>query len=244
LRIRLEKVSKKYGATRALDDLSLQFDAGRIVASLGANGAGKTSLLRCLSALVTPDQGQIFFDDEPLRRDRMDLRRKFLFLPDYPVVYGNMTPLRHIAMVLRLYEKDGLDLEERAIETLEHLDLLPLIDKPLWNLSRGQLYKVALAAMFILDPEAWLLDEPFASGIDPNGIVYLKKQFRDAATRGRTILYSTQLLDTAESFSGQVCVLERGRVRLFATVDEIRRMANKDQGALEQVFQQLREERA
>ena len=244
MRIRLEDVSKKYGATRALDRLSMEFEPGRIIALLGANGAGKTTLLRCLSTLAVPDKGRIFFEGEALRRDNMELRRKFLFLPDFPVLYGNMTPLRHIAMLLRLYEKDRLDLDERVTGTLERLDLLPLIDKPIWNLSRGQIYKVALAGMFVLDPELWLFDEPFASGIDPGGIVYLKKQFREAAARGRTVIYSTQLLDIAESFSDQVCVLEKGVVQLFATVDEVKRMADKDRGALEQVFQQLREERS
>ncbi len=240
MQLQLEDVSKKYRRARALDHVSMNIAPGQIVSVLGANGAGKTTLLRCLSSIVAPDRGQILFDGQVLRRNRLDLRRRFIFLPDFPVLYAHMTPLQHIAMVLRLYEKDTAAVQDRAVEVLGNLDLLPLVDSRLAGLSRGQIYKAALAAMFIADPELWILDEPLASGMDPVGIAFFKKESRAAAKRGHTVLYSTQLLDIAETFSDRVCVLNRGKLELFKEVSAIQQQSAKPEGALEEVFLKLR----
>lgn len=241
MQIHIEQVFKKYGRVRALDGVALQIDPGQIVALVGANGAGKTTLLRCLGCVVSPGKGNVLVDGQILRRNRLDLRRRILFLPDFPVVYGHMNPLRHIGMVLRLYGKDTTDLGERASDVLGNLDLLPLIGTSLQNLSRGQAYKVALAALFLVDPDLWLLDEPLASGIDPSGLIYLKQTCRAAAARGRTIVYSTQILDVAEKFSDRICILDGGLVKFFGGVDDIRKMSAKPDGTLEDIFHQLRE---
>jgi ABC-type multidrug transport system ATPase subunit len=241
MHIQFANVTKRYGRVSALDQVTLEFTPGQIVAALGANGAGKTTLLRCLATIVAPGKGQILIDGQPLSRDRIDLRRRIMFLPDGPVAYAHLTPLRHIAMVLGLYGKSAEGIAYRATDVLGSLDLLPLIDTPLGRMSRGQIYKTMLAALFLADPELWLLDEPLASGIDPAGIIYFKQQCRDAAGRGRTVIYSTQLLDIAEKFSDRVCILQSGKVRFFDTVDAILSSAAQPQSSLEDVFSQLRE---
>lgn len=240
MHIRLENVSKRYGRVTALNHVSFEIPSGQLVAVVGANGAGKTTLLQCLASIVAP-RGKIFIGGEMLRRDSISLRRRIMFLPDSPAAYAHMTPLRHISMVLRLYEKDQDDISSRAVEVLQGLDLLPLIDTPLARMSRGQIYKTVLAALFLADPELWLLDEPLASGIDPSGIIYLKRQCRDAAARGRTIIYSTQLLDIAEKFSDRVCILHGGSVQFFDRLDAILQSAAHPQASLEEIFNELRE---
>ena len=101
MKIELQAVSKSYGRLRALDRASLEISPRQIVAILGANGAGKTTLLRCLAGIAAPDSGAVQFDEEPFGRDRLDLRRRMAFLPDFPVLFYEMSVLRHIGMVLR-----------------------------------------------------------------------------------------------------------------------------------------------
>lgn len=243
MHIALEGATKAYGPLRALDGLTLEIDPGQIVALLGPNGAGKTTLLRCLAGVAALDSGAIRFDGETFRRGRVDLRRRLGFLPEFPFVYPEMTVLRHMGMTLRLYGADPLGVEEWVIRLLRDFDLLALAELPLGTLSRGQAYKAALATLIAVDPEVWLLDEPFASGMDPDGIIALKALARKAAERGRTVLYSTQILAIAESFCDRACVIDRGQARAYGRLDDLAGADADKGGILESLFRRLREER-
>jgi ABC-type multidrug transport system ATPase subunit len=241
VRIAVESLSKRYGGVRALDGVTLVIEAGQILSVLGVNGAGKTTMLRCLSGVVT-GSGTIYYDGEKFNRGSISLRRRIAFLPDFPIAFPHHTVLRHIGMVLRLYEADDPAVEPRVLNLLRGFDLLPLVDTNISQLSRGQAYKAALAALLAVDPELLLLDEPFASGMDPNGITFLKQEARAAAARGHTVIYSTQILDLAETLSDRVLIIERGQVRYYASLGELQGVAPGHEGvsALEQLFQQLR----
>ena len=240
--ISLDTLTKSYRSVAALDDARLTIEPGQIVSVLGPNGAGKTTLLLCLAGIVAPTSGRILYDGERFHRGRMDLRRRFGYLPDFPFLFPDMTVVRHIGMMLRLYRAEGDGVEDRVIEILRNLDMLPLTDTKLGALSRGQIYKAALAGLLAVNPEVWLLDEPFASGMDPAGIIFFRKRARDAAARGGTVVYSTQILEVAEKFSDRVCLLHRGQIRFYETFEELRRRWSGEGGVLEQLFAQLREE--
>jgi ABC-type multidrug transport system ATPase subunit len=244
MEIRVHGVLKAYNSVRALDRVSLDIHAGQIVSLLGPNGAGKTTLLRCLAGIAAPDKGEVYFDDELFRRDRLDLRRRLHVLPDFPFLFWDQSVVRNIAIVLRLFEADRAGVEERVLELLRDFDLLPLALRPANSLSRGQAYKTALTALIAADPEVWLLDEPFASGMDPHGIDAFKRHARAAAARGQTILYSTQLLDIAERFSDRVCVIHKGEIRAFDTLARLREQARDKDNVLEEMFRRLREDGA
>jgi len=169
------------------------------------------------------------------------LRQRLHVLPDFPFLFWEQTVLRNLAIVLRLYEADGPGAESRVLELLRDFDLLPLALRPVQTLSRGQAYKVGLAALIATDRELWLLDEPFASGMDPHGIDAFKRHARAAAARGRTILYSTQLLDVAERFADRVCVIHQGEIHAFDTLARLREQAGDKHNVLEEMFRQLRE---
>jgi ABC-type multidrug transport system ATPase subunit len=162
-------------------------------------------------------------------------------LPDFPFHFWDQSVLRNIAIVLRIFEADRDGTEDRVLELLRDFDLLPVALRPVSSLSRGQAYKAALVAMIAADREVWLLDEPFASGMDPNGIDAFKRHARVAATRGRTILYSTQILDVAERFSDRACVINKGAIHAFDTLEALRERASDKGNVLAEMFRQLRE---
>ncbi len=240
--VELNSVSKRYGSVRALDRVSLAITPGQLVAVLGANGAGKTTFLRLLAGIAAPDSGTVSFDGEPLQREDLAQRRRFFFLPDFPALFPGESVLRNLSLILRLYEADRPGVEIRLVELLRDFDLLALSDAPVGTLSRGQIYKVALTALLAVDAELWLLDEPLASGMDPHGLSAFKRHTREAVARGRTVIYTTQVLDIVERFSDRVCLLHEGEVRAFAPVSELRPQAGGAGEVLETLFQQLREE--
>ena len=242
MKIRIEALSKLYGGVTALDAVTLEVEPGQIVAVLGMNGAGKTTLLRCLAGISAPSHGRIYCDGEQFLRTRVDLRRRLSFLPDFPPMFHHMTVGRHIAMALRLYDADNDGAEARVVELLRKFDLLTFVETPVGNLSRGQAYKTALTALLALDPDLWLLDEPFASGMDPVGINVFRSHAREAAQHGHTVIYSTQLLDLAERFSDLVVILYRGELRAFGSIAELRQETKGAGNVLEDVFEKLRDQ--
>jgi ABC-type multidrug transport system ATPase subunit len=241
MNIELRGVLKSYRSVRALDYVSVQIEPGQIVSLLGPNGAGKTTLIRCLAGIAAPDKGAVYYDGQEFQRDRLDLRHRVHILPDFPFLFWEQSIIRNIAIVLRLFEADGDGAENRVLELLRDFDLLPLALRPVNSLSRGQAYKAGLVAMLAVDREVWLLDEPFASGMDPHGIDAFKQHARAAASRGRTIIYSTQLLDVAERFSDRVCVINKGEIHAFDTLDRLREKAQDKDNVLQEMFRQLRE---
>lgn len=244
MKIELRGVTKAYKSVRALDGVSLEIAPGQIVTLLGPNGAGKTTLIRCLAGIAAPDKGEIHFDGQAFRRDLMEVRQRVHFLPDFPFHFWDQPVIRNIAIVLRLFGADDAGAEQRVLELLRDFDLLPLALRPAGSLSRGQSYKAGLVAMIAADRDVWLLDEPFASGMDPHGIDAFKRHVRAAVGRGRTILYSTQLLDVAERFSDRVCLIHRGEIRAFDTLERLRSQARDKSNVLEEMFRELRETNA
>ena len=181
--IQIENLTKTFDSRAALDDVNLTIDPGQIVAMLGPNGAGKTTLLRCLAGVSQAGRGRLLYDGDVFRRDRIDLRKRFHFVPDFPFVYPEATVLQHLTMILRAYLPEDAPIEEHVIELLDEFEILPLIDSIVSKLSRGQTYKVALTALMAVDPDVWILDEPFASGMDPHGIAAFRRRARSSTRR-------------------------------------------------------------
>jgi ABC-type multidrug transport system ATPase subunit len=240
MEVRLQDVSKTFGKIKALDDVTLKIPKGQIIALLGPNGAGKTTLLRMLAGLVVPDKGKVEYDGEHFVRKRLDLRRRMMFLPDIPPAYAHVTPIRHAGMALQLYDRDLNGAEERMTQLFTELNILPQARMPMSCLSRGQYYKAALAAAVAVDADLWLVDEPFASGMDPNGLMRFKEYARAAADRGKTVIYSTQIIDVVQNNSDQVCVLSKGRVATFTAMAELRQRINDPSDVLAALFTLLR----
>jgi ABC-type multidrug transport system ATPase subunit len=237
MKVTIAGLRKRFGSQPVLRGIDLELPENSIVALVGLNGAGKSTILHCLAGLLSIDSGAVKFDGDKFHPDNIEMRRRLLFLPDYPTFALAGTLLEHLSLVIRLYERDGEALTDRTMELLREFDLLPFAMRPLQELSRGQMYKSALIALILVDPDLWLLDEPLASGMDPLGLRAFEKHAHQAAANGRTILYSTQILDVAERFSDHVAVLNDGLIRTFAKASDLR--ANGADGNLTDLFAKL-----
>lgn len=240
MNIELRKLTKRYGRKRALDGVSFSAAGGMVVAVLGANGSGKTTLLRALAGLATAEDGEILYDGRMFQRDDLELRRRLFFMADFPYVFWEMSAIQHIGMCLKVYGRHRAGVEELAVRVLRETGMLALADAQLGTLSRGQLYKAGLCALIVTGPDLWILDEPFASGMDPQGIAVFRKYAREAAARGSTIIYTTQIIEVVSRFSDQVCVLDQGELKAFAPFAELQ--ARKEDPALRPIFAALTEE--
>lgn len=237
--IELKKLSKQLGGTLVLDEIDLTLDGGNIIAILGANGAGKTTLLHLLGTLYQPTSGEILLDGELLERRNLDQRRRLHFLPDIPSMTPMQTPLDYIVFALEAYGLGDAETDRRVVELMGEFDLLAVADSPSRSLSRGQRYKATLIAMLVVDPEIWILDEPFTSGMDPLGLTSMRSHLTQAKRRGRLILYSTQLVEIAQQTSDLVCVLSESKIAAFGSAETLQESADNSPG-LNELLQQLR----
>ncbi|HEX6859527.1 MAG TPA: ABC transporter ATP-binding protein [Caulobacteraceae bacterium] len=229
----LDGVTKRYGAFTAVDDLSFEVGAGRILGFLGPNGAGKTSTVRIVLGLMAPTAGRIEVlgvDDARKVRDRIG------FLPEERGLYRRMTPVDAIVFLAGLKGMSKPDARRRAHELLESQGLGAAATRQIRNLSKGMAQKVQLLSAIAHDPELVILDEPF-SGLDPVNQQALEQVIRGLAARGSTVVFSTHVMQHAERLCDQVVLMARGRKVFDGTVAQARAHAPRSlllEGALDE----------
>ena len=145
-------------------------------------------------------------------------------------------------MILNLYGVSADQLKDRLMDIYSRLDLLDCLESPLFKLSRGQFYKSALAPLLALRPKLWLLDEPFAAGMDPEGMMVFRELAKEASLEGCTVLFTTQILEIAENFSNRIYVLHKGQLVQSSTPDELAEKSKKGNAtsSLIELLQRLR----
>jgi ABC-type multidrug transport system ATPase subunit len=227
----MQQVTKRFDATLALDDVSLSVAPGSLIAVLGENGAGKSTLLRLLGAVCVADSGRILMDGEVFHREKLELRKRLLFTPDMPFLFFDETVARNVAAFAHLYDRSLAKRADGVATLMEDLAISGLARKRAGVLSRGQMWKLALACMTAIEPELWLVDEPFASGMDAVGMAAFRRLARARTEAGGTVIYTTQMVEMAAGFADRVCVLREGRVVLWETGAAVQAMLSGPTGA-------------
>ena len=200
-------VWKYYGDFPALRDIGLRVEAGSTVALLGRNGAGKTTLLRILAGLSKPSRGSITINGADLRDEAT--RRKIGVLGHGISLYDEMSAAENLLLFARLY---GIsDAAKRVDEMLERTGLSRVRDGLAREFSRGMRQRLAVARVFLHDPEILILDEPFTA-LDDRAIAVLQALLSDMHARGRTVIMSTHQLREALELATHVAMIQRGQV--------------------------------
>ena len=215
--LELRGVHKTYGEVAALDGASFSARPGRILGFLGPNGAGKTTAMRSIFGLIKPETGTITWNEEPVTPD---VRLTFGYMPEERGLYPKMRAreqLVHFGRLSGLGSRAG----EAADGWLLRLGLGDRGDAKVEQLSHGNQQRIQLAAALVHDPVVAVLDEPF-SGLDPLGIDALSAVLRELANRGVAIVFSSHQLDLVEDVSEDVAIIDRGRIVLAGTLDELR----------------------
>jgi ABC-2 type transport system ATP-binding protein len=212
----LEGVSKSYGGKAAVRDLDFEVKRGQITGFLGPNGAGKTTSLRMSLGILTPDRGKVrLFGKRPGSRamDRVG------FLPEERGIYKKMTTEDVIVFFARLKGVQADEARLRARRMLEEFGLGEAIGQKVKELSKGMAQKVQIIATLVHEPEFIILDEPF-SGLDPVNQKTLEAMVRAQADAGRTILFSTHVMEHAERLCDKIVLLAQGSKVFDGSVDQ------------------------
>jgi ABC-2 type transport system ATP-binding protein len=232
--LEVERLSKAYGYLQAVDQISFRLWPGELVALLGENGAGKTTTLQMLAGLLTPDGGRICLRGQ--RLTTAELKRLVGYMPEMPALYPGLTGQEFLEFVGGLRGFPRAFCRERASELLVRFGLEEVAQRRIRGYSQGMKRRLVLCATLLHQPPLLLLDEPL-NGIDPSGVILVKRELASLSARGHALLIATHLLDVAERLCGRAIILAQGRIVADGSLDELR--ARTGEATLEQIFARL-----
>lgn len=236
--IEVRELTKRYGQTTAVDELSLSVRAGEIFGFLGPNGAGKTTTIRMMMGLLQPSAGTVALGGYDLHRQPLQAKALCGFVPDRPHVYEKLTGAEYLDFAADLYAVDEDAKRRRRERLLEVFDLAEWRGELAESYSHGMKQRLVMAGALMHAPRILVVDEPTV-GMDPRGARLLKRIFRDLAAAGATVFMSTHSLEVAEELCDRVGIIQRGRLIALGTVDELRAQAGRERSTLEAVFLHL-----
>ena len=234
--IEASNLSKRFGAVEAAKDVSFVARDGEITGTLGANGAGKSTCLRMVYGVLTPDSGHVRIDGIDIRGETSKARAHLGVLPHAAGLYGNLTARENIHYFGSLQRIDREGLRSRTAKLAGILDMESFLDRRAKGFSQGQRIKVALARALIHDPGNIVLDEP-TNGLDVMAIRNLRALLQELRREGRCVLFSSHVMQEVAALCDRVVIIGHGRVLADATVQSLRE--GNGAGSLEEAFLQV-----
>ncbi len=234
--IEVSKLSKRFGDTVAVSDLSFNVREGEILGFLGPNGAGKTTSMKMLSGFLPWDSGEVLIQGKPLQATDRENRRLIGLSPQEIVIWGALTCIEQLTFMGTMYDLPRKTARDRSDALLEALGLKEKRNRLAKTLSGGMQRRLNIALSLIHEPKILILDEPQA-GLDPQSRVLVRDYIQKL--KGRiTVIITTHDMEEAEKLSDRVCIIDRGKLLALDTVEGIKAKAGLDKknATLEDVF--------
>ena len=230
----IRQVTKIFGTTRAVDDMTLRIPAGEFFSLLGPNGAGKTTTLKLVAGLLKPTSGSVHVGGHNMANTNIEAKRLISFIPDIPYIYDRLTGREFLYFIGELYSLNRSRCRAAAEEFLARFYMTDYGDYLMESYSHGMKQKIIICAALLTEPRLIIIDEPMV-GLDPKSIRLVKDLLRGEADRGTTILMSTHTLSLAEEISDRIGIIHKGRLIGEGSVGDIMN-ASREAENLEDVF--------
>ncbi|WP_395320121.1 ABC transporter ATP-binding protein [Fructilactobacillus frigidiflavus] len=209
--IKIEHLHKEYGDKIALLDLNLEIPHGKIFGFLGHNGAGKSTTLKSLTSIIEPTSGKISFDGLDLAKHRTEIKQKIGYVPDSPDIFLQLTAQEYWNLIASIYDIKMTDVQKRLDELVNLFALTDNLVTPIQDMSHGMREKTIIIGTLLVNPDVWILDEPI-QGLDPQAAFDLKQVMKAHAEQGKTVIFSTHVLDTAQQLCDEIAILKHGEL--------------------------------
>ena len=216
--VEVDGIVKSYDGVTAVENVSFSIPAGSIYGLLGPNGAGKTTTIRMLMRILLPDAGRISIFGEPLERFQ---KPRIGYLPEERGLYKKMKVIDMLTFFGEVKKVDRKTARARGLQWLERVGLSDSAEKKAEELSKGMQQKVQFITTVLHEPDLLILDEPFA-GLDPVNTNLLKDIILEYHHKGNTVVFSTHMMDQVEKLCESICLIDKGRIVLSGTLDEVK----------------------
>lgn len=236
--IEFDHVVKQYGKSehRAVDDLCLKVEAGKVFGFIGPNGAGKTTSIRLMTGILTPSAGKVTVGGYDMANQPIEAKRLIGFVPDSHELYDRLTGLEYLNFMADIYAVDMKRRKEHIEKYLALFELESAAGEQIRSYSRGMKQKLTIIGALIHNPPVWVLDEPMV-GLDPRASHLLKEEMRRHCEAGNTVFFSTHVLEVAEKLCDEIAIIDKGRLLAKGTMEELR--SGETGTSLEDLFLEL-----
>ncbi len=234
--IAMRSLKKSYGDNLVLKGIDLAIDAGQIVGYIGPNGAGKSTTIKILSGIINEFDGTASVLGMDVRKDALEIKQKIGYIPEQAALYDVLTPLEYLRFIGKLYGLDDQSIQTKTNELLRLFDLHDKAGNRMTGFSKGMKQKVLLISGLIHNPEIIFLDEPL-SGLDANAVILVKEILSQLKQAGKTIFYSSHIMDVVEKISDRIILIDKGEVKADGSFEALKAQAHE--GSLENIFTAL-----
>ncbi len=236
--IELRMISKSYnGKVKAVDNISLEVRDGEIFGFLGPNGAGKTTTIKMITGILTPDSGDILVSGHSIRSAPLAAKQTIGFVPDDPNIFPRLKAIEYLHFMGDVYQVPPDVRSARITRLAGRFGLSEALADRIQSYSHGMRQKLVIIGALLHQPEAWILDEPM-TGLDPRSAYELKEMMREHASQGKTVFFSTHVLDVAEKICDRVAIIDHGQIRFCGPIAAMREQFQTG-SSLESMFLEL-----
>ena len=236
--LNIDNLTGGYSKTAVIHDINFDIRSGEIVGLIGLNGSGKSTTIKHILGLLNPHKGSIKVNDIQIDEDTEKYRRDLAYIPESPILYEELTLKEHINMTAMAYGLDEQVAWKRAEKLLKVFRLDDKVSMFPTHFSKGMKQKVMLICAFMVEPDLYIIDEPFL-GLDPLGIESLIDLMVEERDENRSILMSTHILSTAERYCNRYVILDNGRVLVSGTIEELRQKMEMPNASLDDLYLSL-----
>ena len=236
--IEIIDVVKSYNSkVNAVDHVSLNVEDGKIFGFLGPNGAGKTTTIKMITGILNSDSGSIKINGIDIKEKPLKAKEQFGFVPDNPDIFLRLKGIEYLNFMADIYNVPK-DVRKNKIESLaDRFEMSSALGDQIQSYSHGMRQKIVIMGVLIHNPSVWILDEPM-TGLDPKSSYTLKQMMREHAESGKTVFFSTHVLEVAEKICDKVAIINNGKILFSGTLDELRDHA-KGNESLEKMFLEM-----
>jgi len=234
--IRIQNLNKFYGSKHVLKDISIDIYPGQVIGYIGPNGAGKSTTVKIICGLLSDFTGEVTVKGIDIRKNPVDVKAMIGYVPEMAELYDVLTPNEFLSLMGALYKMPQELITERTTRMMDAFGMAGNMDQRMDSFSKGMKQKVLITSGLMHNPEVIILDEPL-SGLDANSVIIVKELISKLAQSGKTIFYSSHMMDVVEKVSDRIVLINEGVVVADGSFEELKQ--NQDKNSLEQIFAQL-----
>lgn len=221
--IQIENVTKVYsGKVKAVDNISLTVQDGEIIGFIGPNGAGKTTTIKMMTGILSPDTGRVLLNGIDIVQQPIEAKRQFGLVTDNPDVFLRLKGIEYLNFMADIYDVSETDRRERIQRLAETFEMSAALNDKILSYSHGMRQKIVVMGVLVHSPNIWILDEPL-TGLDPQSAFALKEMMRAHANEGKTVFFSTHVLEVAEKLCSKVAIINKGKIFYFGTLEDLKK---------------------